>query len=504
MHRVLAVLQPAPAAVPQVSKRGGKIVLVKKKGARAAAGPLAVPSVPLAIRPGLVTPGGLGEPSPEAQERLRKKRRRRKTFWISTVSVLGGGAAIAGAVWAVLRYNAGQEQRATEARERALLEGYRREAETVWSASAAAASNAAQRLAKALPILADVDTLKTRIDAAVTIVPGDVMNAGASTNAEAQARLAAEAVTGALQAALADLAALTNDVATNRNALLLSTPAVQALSLYGAITGAAPRADALDQTAAAAFARAQAAYKSLQAMDKKLAAAVEAKLAGDEKLAAAKAEEEKLAREQAEKERLAREHADLAQNEIKRIEDKRKENAPLIQQNKYKEAEDAVAALQAGLTTDEAKAVCKMALERYRVLEDLKKFVIAGIQADAKNSPDGFKFGWISPSRDVLNADENKVAIRGGTVPWDQVSPMQLLTFVKHYVASPDLGPREASAQRLAGAVYFAEASGGNEKAQKSPAGVLAAALLSDALRLSPSLEEQAKRLLPDLGGKSP
>ena len=483
LRRVLATVQPAPAPVPQVTRRGGKIVLVKKKGMRVA-GPAAVP---LAVHPAEM----------DTEEQQKRRRRRRKILWISIVSVLLAGLGIWGAVWGAMRHKALQAQRAEAARERAALDVYRRDVEEIWISFVGVATNAAGRLERAAPLVADAEQMKTRIVAAAMSLGDEGLNAGARTNAEAQAGIVGETVTGALQSAIAEFGGLTNGVATNRAAILLATQAVQAVSPYGAITGAVPRAKELVKVIEAASSRAQAAHSALQALDKRTASALEAKRAEDEKQAAVRAEEEKRAKEQAEKERLAREREELVQREIKQVEDKRRENAPLIQQHKYKEAADAVAALLSGLTTDEGRTAHKLALERYRMLVDLKKFIIAGIQAEARKSPDGFRYGWLSPSRDVLNADGEKIAIRGGTVPWEQVTPVQMLKFIKHYVESPDLDRVAAAQQGLAGAVYFVEAGAGNDKALK-----MASDLIGDASRLSPSIEAQARRILPEIGGK--
>lgn len=491
IRRILPLLQPAPGPAPTLSKRGGKIVLVKKKGPGGAA------SVPIAVRAGVpIVKGHLHtEISPEAQAKLQQKRRRRKVFWIVVLSVLAAGGAIGGSIWGILRHKASVARHAAEARDRALLAACLSQADAVWAALAASISNAAQVSATSDSLLAEAEAAKTEIAAALPSLAANALFADAESNAAALAQTVVGALAGEFQAAIAELHTLTNAVGTNRAVIARAARPADAQAAVEVVTNAAPRGEELNRIVTVTIDKAVAAGKSLQDLRKKVAEAKVAQQADAARRAQAEAEAAKRAQEAAEAERRAREHADLIDRELKQVQDARKANSTLVQQNQFKKAAEAFAAAVAVIGTEEGKKACKLAADRYKMMEDLKTFLVARIQAEVKASPDGFKYGWLVnnvPSRDVLGADETKVLVRGGAVPWEQATPAQMVRFVKHYAADPEVDRREAARQSLAAGVYVLEAGAGSDRAAR-----VAAELMDDAIRFSPAIEEQAKRYLP-------
>lgn len=489
IRRVLPTLQPAPGLTAAVSKRGSKIVLVKKKGAGGGAVPLAV----RASRPSL-TSSTHQELSPEAQARLQKKRRRRRIVWTVILSVLAGGLAIGGAIWGVLFYKGTQALRAAALREQAILAGYRTQADAAWTALLASVSNAEQSVAKSDPLVVEADAAKTEIAAALPALSGNALFADTGSNLEVLVKTVTGTVADEFQTAVGELYALTNTVGSNRAIVAKAVRSGDAEAAAGALTNVVPRTEELNRIMAVSIEKATAASKNLQELRKKVAGAA----ADQQALAARRAQDEaeaaRRAQEAAAAERKAKEHAELVERELKQVDDARKANSTLVQQNQFKKAADALAAAVAGVSTEEGKKACKLAADRYKMLEDLKTFLIARIQAEAKANPEGFKYGWLVnnvPSRDVLGADDAKVLIRGGAVPWDQVIPAQMIRFVKHYAADPNVDRREAAGQWLAGAIYAYEAGAGSERATR-----LASELKEEAGRLSSAIEEQAKRYL--------
>jgi serine/threonine-protein kinase len=485
MRKILATLKPAGAAFGQVSKRGGKIVLTRKKGASAAK--LTVTGMESMVGPTDLNSAEVAPPSP----RLKKKR-----ILIGSLAAVGVIILIGLVTWGYLRNKANTEQRQALEKEQAAVKGLRGSVNKAWSGMVGAVSNAVLRANRLKPMLADADMARIAISNNLASLTDKALAAEAASNAPILFALVTNAATTEVLAGIDDLRAVTNAAATNLAAAAAATNIPQAEAVLATMTNLLPGIQAGEQRVASATNTAHTALGELLAYKKKIGEAAEQQAAEAQRIATQKAETAKLAREKAAAEKRAKEQAELAVKELAAIEDVRKSNALLLQQCRFTEAEEAMAALEKDLTTDDAKAAFKTAMERYTLILGLKALVVAGIQKDAKAGPDGFKYGWLVnnvPTSDVVGADEAKIMLRGRTVSWDQVTVPQLLRFLKRYAEHPDLGRKESARHGLATAVYLFEAGGGSERAQK-----MAFDYRDQAMSRDTTLAEKAKILLPD------
>lgn len=486
MRKVLATLKPAATGFGPVAKRGGRIVLTRKKSGAAAK--LTVTGMESVI--GFPADIGAAEMAPSSPGR------RKKQILFGSLGAVGVLVLVGLLVWGFLHYKAKTERRLALEKEQATLKELRGSVGKTWSGMVGSISNAMHRANRLKPLLTDADMAREAISVLSSNLTDAALAAEAASNTPVLFAAVTLAATTEVQAGIDDLCAVTNTAASNLTAVLAATNSPQAEAVLAAMTNLLPGVAAGEQRVATAAERAQNALKELLAFKKKIAEAAEQQAAEAKRIAAQKAEEAKLAREAAAAEKRAKEQAELAVKEIATIEDRRKSNTLLVQQCRFKEAAEAMAALEQGLTTDDAKAVFKIAMERYNLILDLKALVVAGIQKDAKASPSGFKYGWLVngvPAADVLGADDDKIQLKGRAVAWDQVSPAQLLRFLKRYAEDPDLGRKDAARHALATAVYSIEAGGGSEGAQK-----MAVKYRDQAVARDATLADKAKLLLPD------
>ncbi len=489
LRKILATLKPPPSPFPMVGKRGGRIVFTKKKGA--GGGKLTISGIDsvVAAAPHEAVP---------VEAPVRKPLSVGKLILIISLSVVGvillGGLL----TWGIIAHRRAVERRQAADKEMAELQALRGSADKVWSDMLAALSNGVKRVEALKPLETDAELALASIGTLSSNLTDAALVAESATNTAALVQAVIEAVSNDAPAGIAYLRAVTNEAATNLTAVLAMTNTPPAQAALTAMTNLLPRVTEGEQQIATAAGKAQSAAKELLAFKKRIETAAGQQAAEAARLAAKAAADAKAASEKAEKEKHAKELADRTEKELATIEEARKANALLVLQCRFKEAADAMARVEAGLTTDAAKAAFKLAAERYSLMIELKAFVIAGIVKDSKASADGFKYGWLVgnvPSLDVLGADETKVTLRGRTVAWDQVTPAQMLRFVKRYVEDPELGRKQSARDYLAAAVYVFEAGSGAERAKK-----LAAEHVGKAVGRDSSIAEKAKALLPDVG----
>jgi len=480
LRKVLATLKPPPSAFPQVSKRGGKIVLTKKKGG--GAGRLSITGIEGAV--GTTT---------EGEAPARKKSSKGKLILVISLSVLGVMLLAGLLTWGIIAHRKAEARRLAAEKEAAELKAVRDSANVVWADMLTAISNGVKRAGALKPLQTDAELARTAIATQSTHLTDAALAAESATNAAALCQTVMDAATTEAPAGITDLCAVTNAATTNLTAVLTATNPAPALVALTVMTNLLPRVADDEQRIATAVDKAQASAKALSALKTKITKAAEQQAEERQRIEAQKAEEAKRARAAAEAQKHAKELAERTEKELAEIEDARKANDALIQQCRFKEAADAMAKVETGLTTDAAKAAFKTAAERYALMLELKAFVIQGITKDVKASPDGFRFGW-NASLDVLGADDTKIVVRGHTEAWDHVTPAQMLRFARRYVEDPDLTRKESARAHLATAVYVFEAGGGVDAAKK-----IATEFLGKAIGRDSSLADKAKALLPDV-----
>ncbi len=493
IRKTLATLKPPPTAVPQISKRGGKIVLTRKKGAPSAR--LNVAGMDSMVG----RPYETAASAPAGAQRSKAKIALIVTLIVAGVLALGGGLA-----WGFFAYKADKERRAEQEARRQASEKESAELTLMraaigksWGDMLTAISNGVRRVDRLKSVVADAEMAQTAIAQAASNLTDAALLADVTSNTPALFQALSDVAVTEAQAGLADLHGLTNAAATNLVSAQAATNIAQAQTVLTAMTNLMPLVKAGEQRITNAVAQAQATLGELLAFKKKVAEAAEQQAAEAKRIAAQKAEEAKRAREEAAAKKRAEEQAALTEQELGKLDEVRKANATLLQQCRFKDAIGALAAVETAMTTDGAKAAYKAAEERYRLMLGLKAFIIEGITKDAKASQFGFKYGWLVnnvPSLDVLGADDTKIVLRGRTVSWDQVSPDQLLRFAKRYLDNPDVSREAASRHLLATATYVYEVGGGAERPRS-----LAADYVGKAVARDPGIADKAKALLPDL-----
>lgn len=496
MRRVLATLRvPAPApSQPQLTKRGGKIVLSRKKGGSgvvppASSGHLTVTAGALATM--AETPGSAaGEAaSPDLQERRCKLKR----LLVAVGAGIGALALIGGGVAGWLAYKAAKARHAEQVAEAREFEQLRAKAAAAWDEVYAATTNLERYAIQARTWTKAADTIMASLSITLGgVEPTDALTA-LQSNAAAQAGLLADYRTNLLAASVAAFGELTNFVGTNRAALLALTNVVMARQQGEVFTNARPR---LAELAGQVQARSEAAAKAaetLVALEQeagRLVADAHAQAArtAEEREAQAKAEGERRAAEKAAAEKAAR-----IEQELKTLADARKANAMLVMQNQFKQAEAAIAATVKEFKTEEGRTAAKAVQQGYALLVELKAVILGEIAKAARADPaNGLRFGWMG-TKDVLSADEDAVRVRGGDYKWEAVPPAQMLRFIQRQALGGDWTAREAARFQLGAGFYVYEATAGGEAGRER-----AAKFVGEALRGNESLAPLAKALMPE------
>ncbi len=494
MRKTVARLKPAPSsALPAMTKRGGRIVVTKRKSKAgisvpASTGPITVPA----------KVGAMAAPSPvmTLPEEDRPLSRNAKRAWM-IVGILAGLLVLAGIVaGVVVHMNRVKDRQAEQAADLARLADLQKLSETLLSQVSESIAPVLKKAETARKWKDEADLAMVSMKASIGKISDAALVEEVNKNGTQWAGELARMVRS-IPAAVADLGALTNALATARVAALAATNAAPAEAAMDPVGGYPEMARQKVSALEADLTKGETTLKSLLELKSKVSkvAAVQAEEA--ERLAKDQAERERLAREEEEKIRLAEEMEKLGAVEMTLIAETRKANATMIQQNLVQQAADAMAAIGAGLKSEVGKAAHKAAMERYELMGGLKGMIIAGIARDVKQSPEtGFRFGWLSPQRDVLGADDNQVVIRGGTVTWDKVPPPQMLKFIRRYAKDGGLSSREAGRNLLGAAAYVVEAASGSDSAKK-----IAADLVREAASADSKAGEKAKTLLPELEG---
>ena len=514
IRRVLPQLNPPTMpAFGAPGKKGGKIILSKKKSVSASvSAPVPPPtssqhmstrisrqvsanlsgSLSGKIKIPAATPVAAASPAGEAPKGSSKLVR---TIVLGVLAL----CAIAGSVAGFIAYRHSSAQRSVAEQEKKQLTGYRKNADTIWNDVQAAMAEVSNRDVIARGWASNATATVAAITAGVGQLPeaGDAVALG--TNAAACAAVVDRYLSDSIAPAVLELRTLAEGVGSNRQAMLLLTNPVPAALHVAAITNVPARVEALRKSLFEPEETSRKAMETLAELNKKLDSVRKAASAAAEKAAAEKAEADKVAAAAAAAEQAAAEKTAKAQAELAQLGEARKAVVPQVQQHQFKQAVESLEQVVRGMKTDAGKSAGKEILKAYQRLAEMKTLFVDGIHAEAKANPDkGFSYGWMKQA-DILGATEEKVILRGGQmIAWSAVPPKQMMIFVQHYVVdNPDLTARERAGHQFAVALYIYDTASSNENARK-----MAARYLADALKGSSSLEEQAKVLMPDLDTK--
>lgn len=225
------------------------------------------------------------------------------------------------------------------------------------------------------------------------------------------------------------------------------------------------------------LAEAHDALERLETIQKKVAREREAQRKAEEEAARLKAEQERQRREQERRQAKIDSEVELAQAA-------RKDVQPLIKRQKYGDALRSLKSQAPKFETEEGKAALQVGIDRCERLQGLTAFLAEQLTAKP------LKWGWIQErsTLDVEGADKFGVKLRGRRVPWTEVTPRQMLHFIKRYVSPRDRDVDLAVlAQQYLAAAIYCHVHGGND---------LARAYAEKAVSLTPSLAREVDRLL--------
>jgi hypothetical protein len=254
---------------------------------------------------------------------------------------------------------------------------------------------------------------------------------------------------------------------------------------------AAARADRLQEMAdqaVEALGKARAAAQEADTLMRK----VEVEKLRIEKQRATSAEAEAAAEQRtaAEKEarRLEEERKQMAESESGTVDATRLRCQAYVKQHAYQQGIDELEGIRAGIKTEAGIKALSIAADRYKRMAALKAFIIQHIKAE------GYPWGWVqgkSPE-DIIGADEKEVKLKARSVPWTEVTVRQYLQFINRVLGVRETSARVLADMNLAAAIYCLESAEGNEKALTASQN-----FGRRAMSLTPTIDEEVKRLLP-------
>jgi hypothetical protein len=299
--------------------------------------------------------------------------------------------------------------------------------------------------------------------------------AGLDVRACALRILASEAV---IAHAARQAAAVRDDATIRLGLARQADTSAEAAALVTILTNGLARARACREEAFAQQERAKTAAARVASLKSGVEAArlEQARLAVE---TARRQAAEELARKQRE------EHDALVAEEKTRAQAVRGTCAKLVLEYRFAEAVKSAEVGAKACKTDAGRGAFGVLADRYRLLQDLKAFIIERLNGD----PRPWIWGSGSSAKDVLGADDAYIRVKGGSVAWKDVPPAQVLKFVNVYENSSDLRVRRQCALLLAAAVYCYEFGGLN-------AAVTAKNYAASAVRLCQDLQADVDRLL--------
>jgi serine/threonine protein kinase len=475
MRRILSSLKPPPVdPYGQLSKKGGKIILAKKKGA-SLVGAVPSPSGRMPVASSNSSDKAVAVKPPRSFRKVK-----------IAVAVVLGVLILAGLIGGCV---ASQKKRTAEEKEKALADQYRKKAGQILADLQGVSGEVSNYTVRAGGWVSNATAVVTLMTAGA-VMPSD----SDGTNALADLELVQRYATGTLASVTAELKGMYALAGSTRTTMLSLSNSVAVHEKLMLLTNVPARCSELVQSISEGTDKARKAVDRFDILKKKLDRDRVANQAAAERAALEKAEADKVEAERRAKEQAEAEKKAGIQTELDLVDATRKESGSLIQQHLFREAQVKIEQCVKGLKTDEGKAAGKQAVKAYQFLTELKTLIIEGIKADVTSNPgSGYAFGWLG-SKDILGADPEKIIIRGGQVPWITLPPAQMMRFVQRYVENGDLTKREKGQYYFAVALYIYEATGRNEKHYAQ-----AAKYLNEAVRFHSSIEALAKSVLPGL-----
>jgi len=486
IRRVLASLAPPLEHGAPIVKKSGKFVMTKKKGA----GMTTTSNIP-ASQMAAITHSGSIEPVPV--EKPKSPRKLKMILW----SVLGG-VALAGAIGGGIAYKVAETHKSEVSKEKEQVAKALKGVDQILKELQPIAGDFSNRMVYAGVWSSNAQQMVSMVATGMNLLTDSAEWVGASSNAVLVCDAVTQFMTGTMGRANVELKGLLEVVTTQRQAILSATNSSIAMTAFYTATNIPGRVTDLHKAVSDEMAKIQKGGESMGSLLKKLEKVVDvamkdsaetARRTALEKAAQEKSEAERLAAEKQAAEKQAKIEADMAE-----LAASRKACVEYVQQHRFAQALDAMDQTAKRVQTPEGKAKGKHMVRAYKMLVELKTAIIEGVQADVKDNPEtGYRFGWLG-SKDIMGADEVKILTRDGQYSWESVPAVQMMRFIKYYIEKGGMNRREQAQLFFGVAFYIHEALGGNEKAA-----VQVAKYLKDAIHGSPSLEEMAKTVLPDV-----
>ncbi len=486
IRRVLATLAPPLDHGTVTAKKSGKFVMTKKKGsALATTGKIAVSPTASTSHSGIIEPVPEGKP--------KSSRKLKIILW----SVLGG-VVLAGAIGGGVAYKMAATRRTEEAKEKAQIAKALKGADQILKELQPIAGDFSNRMSYAQMWSSNAQQMISMVATGSALLTDATEWVAAGSNAALVADAMAQYMTGTMERANVELKGMLEGVATQRLMIVSATNSTIAMAALHSITNIPVRLSDLHKSVADEMTKIQKGGEALGSQLQKFQRVINAVMKdsaetarknAEEKAAQEKLEAERLAAEKLESEKQAKIQADMSE-----LSASRKSCVEYVQQHRFAQALDVMEQAAKRMQTPEGKAKGKHTVKAYKMMVDLKAAIIEGVKADVKANPEtGYRFGWLG-SRDIIGIDETKVVTRDGQFAWEAVPAAQMMRFIKYYIEKGDMNRREQAQLFFAVAFYIHEAFGGNEKAVAQ-----VVKYLKDAIHGSPSLDETAKLVLPDV-----
>lgn len=200
----------------------------------------------------------------------------------------------------------------------------------------------------------------------------------------------------------------------------------------------------------------------------------------------ARLEEQRRKERLAEQRRKEQEYQARVDRELAMVREAMQSARRYLRTHEYAQAVKSLSRQKNRYSTEEAKEAVHVAVRRYELLRDMKKFFIKQL----KKNP--FPWGWIRKANgreDILGANSRGVKLRGRLVPWSRVSARQMLEFIRHFLEKEEMMTvKELGKYHLAAAVFSKE-HGGEAAADR---------FMSKAISLYPPIEDEARLILSD------
>ncbi len=198
-------------------------------------------------------------------------------------------------------------------------------------------------------------------------------------------------------------------------------------------------------------------------------------------------EAERRAREEAERLRKQKERESRIRRELENARGALREARRMLNSHEYGKAVKNLSKEKSSYTTEEGKAAFNIVIQRYRLLEDTKEYIIKRL------SEKPMAWGWLrggGQREDVLGANKKHILLKNRKVPWHQVDARQMLGFINYYLARKDTMTLRQIGKYSLGAAVLSKEHGADKNADE---------FLAKALTNYPRIKDQADVVMADV-----